>query len=68
MKYVSQMRVQRAGLLLYQTNAPIADIANTVGYQNQFNFSSAFKKHSGLSPSKYRTRSRESGVFQPLPE
>ncbi|TWX64349.1 helix-turn-helix domain-containing protein [Colwellia demingiae] len=63
MKKVNQLRMQRARMLLYQTSAPIADIANTVGYQNQFNFSSAFKKQSGISPSLYRKKIRSSGVL-----
>ncbi|MEH6650365.1 MAG: helix-turn-helix domain-containing protein [Motiliproteus sp.] len=63
MKQVTQLRMQRARMLLYQTNASVAQIAGMVGYQNQFNFSSAFKKHSGSSPTNYRKKLRDSGVF-----
>ena len=63
MKHVAHLRMQRAKLLLYQTNAPVGNISLTVGYQNQFNFSSAFKKHTGESPSEYRQRTRKSALF-----
>jgi AraC-like DNA-binding protein len=58
MKHVTQLRMSRAKLLLYQTNAPIADVGEAVGYSNQFNFSSAFKKVVGESPTQYRKKKR----------
>jgi AraC-like DNA-binding protein len=63
MKHVAHLRMKRAKLLLYQTNAPVGNISLTVGYQNQFNFSSAFKKHTGESPSDFRKRTRNSALI-----
>ena len=63
MKHVVHLRMARAKLLLYQSSAPVGSIALSVGYQNQFNFSSAFKKHIGESPSHYRNRTRKSAII-----
>lgn len=63
MKQVAHLRMQRAKLLLYQSDTPVGNISLIVGYQNQFNFSSAFKKHTGESPSDYRKRTRRAALF-----
>ena len=35
---------------------PVGFIARAVGYKDEFNFSKAFKKYYGLSPSEYRKK------------
>ncbi len=48
------LRVKRAKYLLKNTNWPIAQIANYVGYQQIFTFSKRFKQSEGISPREYR--------------
>jgi AraC-like DNA-binding protein len=42
--------------LLKNTDTLIGDIALHVGYENQLNFSRAFKKTFGISPREWRKR------------
>ena len=51
-------RMERAENLLKDTDWSLLLIANSVGYQDAFNFSTRFKKSLGLSPSEYRRRNR----------
>lgn len=53
-KYITFWRMQVARQKLANPRAAIAAIAETVGYQSEAAFSRVFKKHTGLSPSKYR--------------
>jgi AraC-like DNA-binding protein len=50
------LRMRRAAELLIQGNAKIEVIANQVGYQNAFVFSTTFKRVMGWSPSEYPGR------------
>ncbi|MGL4292336.1 MAG: two-component regulator propeller domain-containing protein [Bacteroidales bacterium] len=54
--YINKLRIAKAGALLKQSDLPIQEIAGLCGYSNQRYFSTAFKQHTGLSPSKYRER------------
>jgi transcriptional regulator GlxA family with amidase domain len=54
--YLQQLRVQHATRLLETTNDPIDDIRRSSGYHDPAAFRRAFKHHTGLSPSDYRTR------------
>ena len=56
--YLINIRIQKASYLLSQTNIPISDIAQHVGYDDQFYFSRLFKKHTGKSPSQFRKESK----------
>ena len=53
-KMVNQLRMERAMELLHGTSYPIQEIATLVGYQNNFAFSTAFKRNTGTSPRDYR--------------
>jgi|GEM_PF-2040489 len=53
-KMVNKLRMERAMELLHGTNYPIQEIALLVGYQNNFAFSTAFKRSTGTSPRAYR--------------
>lgn len=53
-KYFLEMKVQYACKLLDSTNMNIKNIANTVGYEDQYYFSRLFKSTMGLSPTQYR--------------
>lgn len=50
------LRMRRAAQLLSEREAKIETIANQVGYQNPFVFSSTFKRVMGWSPSEYPGR------------
>ena len=52
--YISNLRMNKARLLLQNTNQSIKSIAQAVGYSDQYNFSRLFKKHYGMSPKAYR--------------
>lgn len=55
MEWVTHQRLYRAAILL-TTACSLAEIAGLVGYGNQFNFSTAFKRIFGLSPAHWRQR------------
>lgn len=53
-KFLINYRMAKAAELLKGTEASIAEISKSVGYENQLNFSRAFKNIFGISPSEYR--------------
>ena len=54
MHYVHKVRIEKAKTLLF-SKQKITHIATNVGYQDIYDFSRAFKRVEGISPSKYRT-------------
>ena len=54
MHQVTFLRMRRAATLLESTRHKVRAIARTVGYDNPFAFSTAFKRHLGASPAAYR--------------
>lgn len=56
MKMVTRLRMERAQELLIIHPYPIRVIADMVGYQNEFAFSVAFKRFSGVTPGQFRER------------
>jgi iron complex transport system substrate-binding protein len=54
--YVIQVRINHARELLWQTDATIQEIAESVGYPDRLYFTRIFKKHAGISPGHYRRR------------
>ncbi|GAB5476025.1 MAG: hypothetical protein Mars2KO_41240 [Maribacter sp.] len=55
-QYISQKRIQEAQQLLLQGETPIKDIAIQIGYTSMSNFSTYFKRMTGMSPSEFRKR------------
>lgn len=55
-RYVNQLRMQRATELLVQDDLKIQTIARRVGYDNPFAFSTAFRRIMGRRPSEIRLR------------
>lgn len=53
-EFVQQQRVAQAKLMLATTEISIAEIANHVGFSSTSNFSSTFKRHTGVFPSELR--------------
>jgi AraC-like DNA-binding protein len=54
MHQLAYLRMRRAAELLTETHQPVQQISRRVGYENAFNFSSAFKRHFGCSPRQFR--------------
>lgn len=52
--YLTELRVERARLLLGTTSLAIADIGARCGYPRPSAFSTAFLRHVGVSPTAYR--------------
>lgn len=55
-EHLIALRIRRAAGLLLGGTARIADIARQTGFSNEYYFSHAFKRATGLSPSQYRQR------------
>lgn len=53
-EFVKKIRIDKAKNLLLQTNKPIFEIAELVGYSDERHFTKVFKSMAGLSPSGYR--------------
>ena len=52
--YITEYRVSKSKSLLERAELSIAEIAETVGYEDCFYYSRVFKKQTGMSPSAYR--------------
>lgn len=52
--YMTSLRVQRAKNLLLKSALPIYEVANRVGYQSELAFTKTFKKHTGVTPTRFR--------------
>ncbi len=53
-QYLFTYRMKKAGELLTDTVYSIQEIAHSVGYEDYFTFTRAFKRHTGRSPTTYR--------------
>ena len=54
--YINRYRVQKASVMLRNTDYTIADIASATGFDDTNYFSRIFKKYMGQSPSTYKKR------------
>jgi AraC-like DNA-binding protein len=52
-RFLTEVRMKNAGLLLKTGAYRIADVGKKVGYPDQLHFSSEFRKFYGLSPLNY---------------
>ncbi|PYI57109.1 response regulator transcription factor [Paenibacillus flagellatus] len=55
-KYVTDIRMEYACLLLGTTGLTVSEIAEMAGYADYFYFARAFKKHTGTTPTEYRAK------------
>ncbi|MCM1188975.1 MAG: AraC family transcriptional regulator [bacterium] len=53
-KYLQDIRIKHASVLLLQTNQSVAQIAMNCGFNNSSFFTKVFKKRIGVTPSEYR--------------
>lgn len=59
MEYITQTRMGTAKKILNDTNLPIKEVANMVGYADYAYFTRVFRKEVGKSPSQYRNGCRD---------
>jgi AraC family transcriptional regulator, arabinose operon regulatory protein len=62
MRFLEQLRINRACRLLELSQAKIESVAQQVGFANPFYFTSRFKRLMGVSPRQYRQRSSQHGA------
>lgn len=53
-KYLTQVRMEQAKILLADPGSKLVAIANQIGYDDPYYFSHCFKKYFGVSPVEYR--------------
>jgi two-component system response regulator YesN len=53
-KYLVRVRIDRAKELLRDTNTPVAEVCELVGYSDIKHFTGTFKKMTNLNPGQYR--------------
>ena len=56
LQYLLSLRISNAQNLLENTDYTIAEVAESVGYQNALYFSRLFRKQMGISPREYRMK------------
>lgn len=54
LNYISMLRIEAAKELIKNTDNTLADIAESVGFNNFRNFNRTFKKIEGITPGQYR--------------
>lgn len=52
--YIIEQRLEKSTLLLAKDNLTISQVASLVGYNKSSNFTEAFRKKYGMTPSEYR--------------
>ena len=62
-QYILQVKMDRAKADLSETSEPVSQIAFHLGFTDAHNFSNAFRKVTGLSPSEYRDTYNKHNVF-----
>ncbi|MBQ7821435.1 MAG: AraC family transcriptional regulator [Clostridia bacterium] len=58
LRFRENIRMEKAKKLLCESFLSIKEVANAVGYQDQYTFSKIFKKRIGVSPSEYRSKNK----------
>ncbi|MEP7351478.1 MAG: AraC family transcriptional regulator [Sphingorhabdus sp.] len=57
-RYLLRMRIEKARLLLNSSDHEISDIARLCGFNDQSHLTTAFARHVGVTPAKWRMESR----------
>lgn len=63
--FIRNLRLQQAARLIKEKKQNVTQIAYAVGFNSQSHFSSAFKKHFGMSPSEYAEQADTSEETKP---
>jgi YesN/AraC family two-component response regulator len=58
-KFLRNLRMEQAARLLREGRINVSQVADSVGYNDQAHFSTAFKSHFGMSPSEYAETHKE---------
>lgn len=53
-KYVSQLRIKKAKIMLSETTLPISEICGCCGIQSQSYLTKMFREQFGVTPAKFR--------------
>ncbi|MFT3775868.1 MAG: AraC family transcriptional regulator [Minicystis sp.] len=67
LRYLADLRMERAAQLLAEGDASLSRIAAEVGYVSEFAFSRAFKRHTGEAPGVFRRRCQPQGASFRMP-
>lgn len=59
-EFINELRIKQAMVLLKDSETPIVEVSERVGFSQQRYFSTVFKQHTEMTPTEYRKRSRES--------
>jgi len=62
-QYLIYYRIEKACMRLKSTNQSVLEIAESVGYLNQFYFSKEFKRLTNMTPTEYRKNSDLCQIF-----
>lgn len=62
LRYLTRCRMEYAAELLRHSDEGLAEVAARVGYDSEFAFNRAFKRHHGLSPGMFRRQSPMAGA------
>lgn len=62
-QFILTNKINAANFMLTDTNKSISEIAHALGFSDSHNFSRAYKKISGLSPSEYRNAFAQRMLF-----
>lgn len=54
MDYLTKLRIQKAKMLLRETDIPVIEISHYIGVNSRQYFSLLFKKYTGMTPNVYR--------------
>jgi len=57
-RFLLEYRIERACAMLTDTSCSVQEISNSVGFEDPYYFSRAFKELKGISPRQYAARSR----------
>lgn len=64
--YTHKLKIDKAIEYLSESNMSLSEIAEVLGFYDQFHFSKVFKVHVGVPPSKYRSGLTAKGAMFPI--
>ncbi len=64
-EYIRKRRIEHASELLSNSELSLAEIASTCGFSDQSHFCALFRKHSGMTPAKFRNLSGDQPFIKP---